>query len=147
MNRNQAEEKLNTVERELTALWHAMGTLSTDGETAAPKESWRGRGRTMETLAGMEHRLLTDPAFGEALVFNGAAHYWYCTLGQFSLVRLERDSQLVIPVYNYSLPENECVGSSDDDPCTLFGRIRFPVEEFYPPDRLDQNESYRALVQ
>ena len=44
-------------------------------------------------------------AFGEALVFNGAAHYWYCTLGQFSLVRLERDSQLVIPVYNYSLPE------------------------------------------
>ena len=67
MNRNQAEEKLNTVERELTALWHAMGTLSTDGETAAPKESWRGRGRTMETLAGMEHRLLTDPAFGEAL--------------------------------------------------------------------------------
>ena len=107
---------------------------------------------TESTLAPGDDRAPDVPAsilaaFGEDLVFNGAAHLWYSTLGQFSLVRLERDSQLVIPVYNYSLPENECVGSSDDDPCTLFGRIRFPVEEFYPPDRLEQNENYRALVQ
>ena len=54
---------------------------------------------------------------------------------------------LVIPVYNYSVPENECAGTTDDDPCSLFGRIRFPVEEFYHPDRLEQNESYRGLMQ
>lgn len=60
---------------------------------------------------------------------------------------LERDSQLVIPVYNYCFPENECVGTTDDDPCTLFGRIRFPVEEFYPPDNLSTCDSYRSLLQ
>ncbi len=86
-------------------------------------------------------------AFGEDLVFTGAARLWYATLGQFSLVRLERDSQLVIPVYNYSVPENECAGTTDDDPCTLFGRIRFPVEEFYPPDSMEPRESYRGLMQ
>ncbi len=86
-------------------------------------------------------------AFGEDLVLQGADRLWYTTLGQFSLIRLERDSQLVIPVYNYSIPENECAGASDDDPCTLFGRIRCPVEEFYPPDSLQQPESYRGLKQ
>lgn len=85
-------------------------------------------------------------AFGEDLLFD-AARLWYATLGQFSLVRLERDSQLVIPVYNYSVPENECDGGTDDDPCSLFGKIRFPVEEFYPPDRLDRCESYRSMLQ
>ena len=86
-------------------------------------------------------------ALGEELVLCDANRLWYTTLGQFSLIRLERDSQLVIPVYNYSFPENECAGSSDDDPCSLFGRIRFPVEEFYPPDSVDQRETYRGLLQ
>ena len=86
-------------------------------------------------------------AFPEELVLTDSNRLWYATLGQFSLIRLERDSQLVIPVYNYSFPENECVGSTDDDPCTLFGRIRFPVEEFYPPDSLSSCDSYRSLLQ
>ncbi|MBR6115585.1 MAG: hypothetical protein IKQ10_10510 [Oscillospiraceae bacterium] len=84
--------------------------------------------------------------FGEDLVFD-ADRLWYTTLGQFSLIRLERDSQLVIPVYNYSVPENECDGTVDDDPCSLFGRIRFPVEEFYPPDRIEPADTYRGLIQ
>lgn len=86
-------------------------------------------------------------AFGEDLLLSDTNRIWYATLGQFSLIRLERDSQLVIPVYNYSFPENECVGSTDDDPCSLFGRIRFPVEEFYPPDNLEERSEYRSLLQ
>lgn len=86
-------------------------------------------------------------AFPEELVLTDSNRLWYTTLGQFSLIRLERDSQLVIPVYNYCFPENECVGTTDDDPCTLFGRIRFPVEEFYPPDNLSSCDSYRSLLQ
>lgn len=58
----------------------------------------------------------------------------YVTLGQFSIIRLERDSQLLIPAYDYCMPEKECVGSGDDDPCELFRRIKFPVGEFFPPD-------------
>ena len=35
---------------------------------------------------------------------------------------------------DYCMPEKECVGSGDDDPCELFRRIKFPVDEFFPPD-------------
>ena len=57
----------------------------------------------------------------------------YCTLGQFSIIRLERDTQLVMPCYDFCMPEKECVGGSDDNPCDLFKRIKFPVDEFFPP--------------
>jgi len=105
----------------------------------------RAGGPTGDLVPEVPARILT--AFGEPLVLQDADRLWYTTLGQFSLIRLERDSQLVIPVYNYSIPENECAGTTDDDPCALFGRIRFPVEEFYPPDSLEQPESYRGLMQ
>ena len=35
----------------------------------------------------------------------------YVTLGQFSIVRLERDTQLLVPVYDYGMPEKECRNS------------------------------------
>ena len=41
----------------------------------------------------------------------------YVTLGQFSIVRLERDSQLLVPVYDYCMPDKECsCGSGCEDP-------------------------------
>lgn len=61
------------------------------------------------------------------------------TLGQFSMVRLERDSQLLIPMYDYCMPTRECAGGDedgDDDPCEIFRQIRFPVGEFFPPSTL-----------
>ena len=88
---------------------------------------------------------ITD-AFDEPLVFTDTGRLWYATLGQFSLVRLERDTQLIIPAYDYNVPEKECPGSSEDDPCALFGRIRFPVEEFFPPDSVAENDEYRSLL-
>ena len=73
--------------------------------------------------------------FNEALVLTDTAKRLYVSLGQFSIIRLERDTQLLIPAYDYCLPEKECEGcGQNDDPCTLFSRIRFPVEEFFPPD-------------
>lgn len=85
--------------------------------------------------------------FGEELVVADVERMLLCTLGQFSIIRLERDSQLVVPVYDYCLPEKECSGSSEDDPCTMFQRIRFPVEEFFPPDSIDTAEDYRSARQ
>ena len=60
----------------------------------------------------------------------------YVTLGQFSIVRLERDSQLLIPVYDYCMPEKECSCgiSGGEDPCCVFRNISFPVGEFFPPN-------------
>ena len=84
-------------------------------------------------------------AFPEPLVLTDTARRWYTTIGQFSLIRLERDTQLLIPAYDYSLPDKECPGSSEDDPCELFGRIRFPVEEFFPPDSVEDQAEYRNM--
>ena len=67
------------------------------------------------------------------------------TLGQFSMIRLERDSQLLMPAYDYCMPENECADPTDDTPCRLFSRISFPVEEFFPPDSVEAPEGYREV--
>ncbi len=73
--------------------------------------------------------------FNEPLVLTDTAKRLYVSLGQFSIIRLERDTQLLIPAYDYCMPDKECEGCGpNDDPCTLFSRIRFPVEEFFPPD-------------
>lgn len=61
----------------------------------------------------------------------------FVSLGQFSIIRLERDTQLVIPVYDYCLPEKECNCGDvpvPEDPCTLFRQVNFPVDSFFPPD-------------
>ena len=75
-------------------------------------------------------------SFSDNLVLSGEPRRVYCTLGQFSIVKLERDSQLLIPVHDYCVPEKECVGSNDNDPCDLFKRIKFPVDEFFPPNTI-----------
>lgn len=86
----------------------------------------------------IEQRVIPEAilnVFGEALVLTDSAKRLYVTLGQFSIIRLERDTQLLIPAYDYCMPDKECEGcGQSDDPCTLFSRIRFPVEEFFPPD-------------
>ena len=96
----------------------------------------------------LEQRSIPDfitAAFDEALVLTDTARRWFATIGQFSIIRLERDTQLLIPAYDYCLPDKECPGSSaEDDPCALFSRIRFPVEEFFPPDNADQCEDFHC---
>lgn len=101
-------------------------------------------------LTEIEQRVIPEgilSAFSEALILSDAAKRLYVTLGQFSIIRLERDTQLLIPAFDYCMPDKECDGcGQDDDPCTLFSRIRFPVEEFFPPDNLDQTvEDYRSI--
>ena len=72
----------------------------------------------------------------------------FVTLGQFSIIRLERDSQLLIPVYDYCLPDKECPGGcGSDDPCQLFQNIAFPVEEFFPPNTLEIPGDYEGAKQ
>ncbi|MCR5663727.1 MAG: hypothetical protein K6G17_02490 [Oscillospiraceae bacterium] len=85
-------------------------------------------------------------AFDEPLVLTDTPRRWYTTLGQFSIVRMERDTQLTIPAYEYLMPDKECPGSSEDDPCALFGRIPFPSEEFFPPDSVEDRAEYKNLV-
>jgi len=72
--------------------------------------------------------------FDEGLVLSGESRRLYVTLGQFSIIRLERDAQLLIPVLDYSLPTKECCDAPGcaEDPCDMFSRIPFPVARFAP---------------
>ena len=54
------------------------------------------------------------------------------TLGLFTIVQLERQVQMLVPAYDFCIPDKECV-STTDDPCELFKKIKFPVDAFFPP--------------
>lgn len=84
-------------------------------------------------------------AFEEPLLFSPQCRQLFVTLGQFSIIRLERDTQLLIPAYDYCVPEQSCEGSGEEDPCTMFSRIQFPLDEFFPPDSVPEIDTYRNL--
>lgn len=58
------------------------------------------------------------------------------TLGLFSIVQMERDVQMLVPAYDYCIPDREC-NCNTQNPCQTFQSIDFPVDEFFPPDRDD----------
>lgn len=65
----QAVEALKKLERTLAAYSHAMGVLNLDAATAAPSESYEGRGRTMEILSQVTYDLSTDPQNDELVAY------------------------------------------------------------------------------
>lgn len=72
--------------------------------------------------------------FDDELVLSGENRRLLVTLGQFSIIRLERDAQLIVPVLDYSLPTKECCDAPGcaEDPCEMFSRIPFPAAQFAP---------------
>ena len=77
---------------------------------------------------------LSDDTF----VTGETARYVYVSIGLFSIVQLEREVQMMIPVYDYSIPDKECANIENTyDPCELFRKIKFPVNEFFPPRLTD----------
>ena len=72
--------------------------------------------------------------FDDELVISGDQRRLFVTRGQFSIIRLERDAQLVVPVLDYSIPTKECCDAPgcSEDPCEMFSRIPFPEARFAP---------------
>ena len=91
-------------------------------------------------VRGCESCSVTIPAdvqavFGEELVLSGDKQRLYVTLGQFSVIRLERPAQIIVPIVDYALPTKECCADPAgcaEDPCALFDRVPFPAEAFTP---------------
>lgn len=59
----------------------------------------------------------------------------YATIGLFTIIQLIRNVQMLIPVYDFCIPEKQC---SCDEPepecaCDIFKKIKFPTDEFFPP--------------
>ena len=86
--------------------------------------------------------------FGCELTMGDDYRRAFVTLGQFSIIRLERDSQLLMPVFDYCMPDKDCSCAggccANEDPCELFQNISFPVEEFFPPNSLNSCCDYEG---
>ena len=68
---------------------------------------------------------------GAPLVQNEGDIRVLLTLGLFSIIQLERSVQVMIPVYDFCVPEKEC--SCDvESPCDMFRSVEFPMNEFFP---------------
>ncbi len=62
----------------------------------------------------------------------------FVTLGLFTIVQLIRNVQMLIPVYDFCIPEKQCEDTTDH-PCDVFRKLEFPTDEFFPP-RQDECE-------
>lgn len=70
--------------------------------------------------------------YGGEFISREACKVVRVTIGLFTIVQIERNVQMLVPAYDFCIPEKECVASSDN-PCELFSRIDFPTDEFFPP--------------
>ena len=52
------------------------------------------------------------------------------SLGIFSVIKLVRPAQYLVNATEFCVPDKECVASTDDNPCSLFKNMAFPVNEF-----------------
>lgn len=75
---------------------------------------------------------------GEICVPDECKRTVLVTLGLFSIIKLIRNVQVLIPVYDFCIPDKEC-GCSCDNPCETFKRINFPTDEFFPPRECDSD--------
>lgn len=66
---NQAVEALKKLEQTMAAYDHALGVLYLDATTAAPKDTWEGRGKTMEIMSKVVYDLTADPENGELYTY------------------------------------------------------------------------------
>ncbi len=74
--------------------------------------------------------------YGDDFDTSGKSRVVYVTIGLFTIVQIVRNVQMLIPAYDFCIPEKECVTTSDN-PCELFQRIEFPTGEFFPPKAAD----------
>lgn len=76
---------------------------------------------------------------GQDLALDSASNRLLVTIGQFSIIKMERDIQLLMPAFDVCMPQKDCCdnvgGDTTDDPCEVFSRFAFPTEEFFPPHR------------
>jgi len=74
--------------------------------------------------------------FDGELVLSGEVKRLYITLGQFSVIRMQREAQLLLPVFDYCIPTKEFCdsigGAEESDPCEVFNQVEFPVDSFFP---------------
>ena len=85
-------------------------------------------------------RDIPDPickCFEDDLVLGDTDRMCFVSLGLFSIIKIERKVQLLIPAIDFCIPQKECLAATEDNPCDLFNSLRFPTDEFFPPQRAE----------
>lgn len=78
---------------------------------------------------------------GSPLVLDNENTTVYASVGLFTIVQLVRNVQMLIPAYDFCMPEKHCCGDTPAEPCDVFRNLKFPTEDFFPPRSIDENES------
>ncbi|MBO5744786.1 MAG: hypothetical protein J6R60_03265 [Clostridia bacterium] len=61
------------------------------------------------------------------------------SLGFFSVIRIQRPTQLVVSASEYCIPDKECIMADEEDPCSIFSKMAFPISEFCPSQTPSSN--------
>jgi len=75
--------------------------------------------------------------FSDDLVLGDADRNVFVSLGLFTIIKIERNVQLLIPAIDFCVPTKECLAATEDNPCELFNSLRFPMDEFFPPQKCE----------
>ena len=104
MTLNEAVEKLNALEKAAYALGHAQSILYTDGDTVAPKNSWKGRGMALAYLSELTYRQLVNPETGEALetILQHKEETDGITFRRAEVLKEQYDDLHVLPLEEYT---------------------------------------------
>ena len=103
MELKTALSKLDTLEETMQAYSHAMGVLSLDGATAAPKRSALGRGKTFGVLGGITYQLLVNDEVDEMLrtILSNRDGCTPAQARRAELLREDYDDMTRIPMEEY----------------------------------------------
>ena len=103
MTLEQAVSRLNETQKALYALNHAMSILYVDGDTAAPRESYKGRGMAMGYLSELLYRQTVNDETGEVLqtILDNRDQCDALTVRQAELIKEEYDNMHVMPMEEF----------------------------------------------
>ena len=99
----EAIEKLNELEKASYALNHAQSILYVDGDTVAPKNSWKGRGKALAYLGELTYKQLVNPETGEALdtILQHKDETDEITFRRAEVMKEDYDNLHVLPMEEY----------------------------------------------
>ena len=100
---DQAVAAVKQLQQTMAAYNHAMGVVYLDAATAAPSDSWEGRGKTMEVLSKVVYDLTANPENKELFDFllESSGELDPQTLREVEVLKKNFDQMFKIPAEEY----------------------------------------------
>ena len=99
----QAVNAMKKLQQTQAAYNHALGVLYLDATTAAPSDTWEGRGKTMEIMSQITYDLSANPENGELFSFleENSDQLDAQTRRELEVLRKNYDQLFKIPAQEY----------------------------------------------